>query len=812
VTLDEVAGRLQGAKQKRIQGANGYEALCPCHDDHNPSLHIWEGDNGWIKVKCRSCGAESKDFCQAVGIENRDLNYRPDPSKSKKPSRGKPTREHHYFRANGDYAFTKQVWVGENNKKDMLKVVKESPASSKVLRYKVDEEDKGLLYNLPQVLKAIAEGRPVHIGEGEKAADKLAEAGEVGTCQQDGGEVLEGGKSRWRDAHSEVFTGAMVFVWADRDEVGEWYASEVCASLNRHGAMVFPVQSKTANPKDDAYDHLAAGHDPLEGIEFDAYRREAPKKKPVKVEMGPAAEATIEVQLEGRDRPEVYTNGVQYRDVQTQVYAAIVRRNDPPTLFVRNGTLAIVSKHDGEDTYKILDAADHDLRSLASQACDFVKSSEKKGVVASDPPGKVEAMIRAMRPWPDVPHLEGLSQCPVLRPDGTFATEQGYDKETKTCITLGPWPKYDLDKKPIDFILEEVLCDFPFDSEASRDGALALMLLPFLRRTITGPTPMHYIDAPTQGSGKTLLAQACLYPACGTVPASTLPEREEERKKSISSFLLEGAQAVIFDNVDKRVDSGTLAAATTNDRYHDRLLGSNAVIDVPVNTVWAMTSNNADLNRDMTRRTVWIRLDAKMERPEQGRTFKHKRLHKWLADNRQTIVAACCQIVKDWVDAGRPVTFERTMGSFEHYAAVLGSVLAVQGRHEFLANQFDLEEHSDSETIGWRSFHAEVYESRGDSWWKTRDILEIADEIDELGFALGSNADGKRIKFGKALERRDKKIVGGLMLEKSTVRHGNARLFRIVPTADYDPFAEGSVPRPRKEPVQSGLPYKDDSD
>lgn len=61
-------------------------------------------------------------------------------------------------------------------------------------------------------------------------------------------------------------------------------------------------------------------------------------------------------------------------------------------------------------------------------------------------------------------------------------------------------------------ILTEMMRDFPFVSEADRAHALAAALLPFIRAMITGPTPFHLINAPTKGTGKTLLAQVVTHP------------------------------------------------------------------------------------------------------------------------------------------------------------------------------------------------------------------------------------------------------------------------------------------------------------
>jgi len=49
------------------------------------------------------------------------------------------------------------------------------------------------------------------------------------------------------------------------------------------------------------------------------------------------------------------------------------------------------------------------------------------------------------------------------------------------------------------WLFNELLGDFPFVDEASRAHTLALMLEPFVRPLIKGPTPLYLIDAPTRG-------------------------------------------------------------------------------------------------------------------------------------------------------------------------------------------------------------------------------------------------------------------------------------------------------------------------
>ncbi len=66
--IDNLLSRLKGVKRN---GNNGWLALCPGHNDHEPSLSITESD-GKILVKCFA-GCELTDILKPLGLEPKDL-------------------------------------------------------------------------------------------------------------------------------------------------------------------------------------------------------------------------------------------------------------------------------------------------------------------------------------------------------------------------------------------------------------------------------------------------------------------------------------------------------------------------------------------------------------------------------------------------------------------------------------------------------------------------------------------------------------------------------------------------------------------
>ena len=156
---------------------------------------------------------------------------------------------------------------------------------------------------------------------------------------------------------------------------------------------------------------------------------------------------------------------------------------------------------------------------------------------------------------------------------------------------------------------------------------MAAALTPIVRELIDGPTPLFAMDAPTPGTGKGLLAETIGTLVIGTAPAVMSELRnDEELRKRITSVLLAGSPVILFDNVSRRLASGVLAAALTAPIWSDRRLGRNETVTVPNRAVWMATGNNLDLSSEIARRTVWIRIDPRMDRPWERTGFRHPRL------------------------------------------------------------------------------------------------------------------------------------------------------------------------------------------
>jgi hypothetical protein len=245
-------------------------------------------------------------------------------------------------------------------------------------------------------------------------------------------------------------------------------------------------------------------------------------------------------------------------------------------------------------------------------------------------------------------------------------------------------------------LVDELLVDFPFVRDSDRAHAIAAILLPFLRRMIAGLAPIHLIEAPTQGSGKGLLASLISIVSTGlAAEGRTVPENEDEVRKMITAELVTGRPIILLDNLsEKRVlESPALASVVTVPYWTDRLLGESEMLHLRNNALWLMTGNNPRLSAELSRRCIRLRIDPRIDMPWLRGGFRHPLITEWAQENRSALVHAALTLIQAWIAAGRPL-HETRLGSFEKWSEVMGGVLKVAGIPGFLGNLNELYEAS----------------------------------------------------------------------------------------------------------------------
>jgi hypothetical protein len=227
------------ARQSRRKGK---DCQCPAHDDDHPSLGLSEGAEGRAILYCQA-GCSVEDVVTSLGLQISDL-FSSNGHGSRGGERAEPTVTYDYADADGRILFQKLRYYPKDFRL-------RRPDENGGWLWSIGEVPR-VLFRLPQVLAAVAEGRTVYIAEGEKDVLALERAGVVATCNFEGA-ARDGQKPKWRDAYSEVLRGADVVVVADRDEAGYAHAEAVRSSLERVASNVAVVEPAEGN---DAHDHL----------------------------------------------------------------------------------------------------------------------------------------------------------------------------------------------------------------------------------------------------------------------------------------------------------------------------------------------------------------------------------------------------------------------------------------------------------------------------------------------------------------------------------------------------------------------------
>lgn len=196
---------------------------------------------------------------------------------------------------------------------------------------------------------------------------------------------------------------------------------------------------------------------------------------------------------------------------------------------------------------------------------------------------------------------------------------------------------------------------FKFASAHDRAAMLSAIFTAVCRCSLD-MAPGYLADAPTQGSGKTksMAALGALMRGTRTpvTPWVSGSGSESELAKKLVSLLVAGVDYVAFDNVSGVMSSSVLSALLTDGALSERLLGGNIWFSGTARMFVCASSNNASLDRDLSRRFVRVRIDPGVERPN-GLSFPFDPIELALSE-RMSIARAVLVVIRAYHCAGAP--------------------------------------------------------------------------------------------------------------------------------------------------------------
>jgi len=309
----------------------------------------------------------------------------------------------------------------------------------------------------------------------------------------------------------------------------------------------------------------------------------------------------------------------------------------------------------------------------ASRVGTFVERRGKK-LFRVAPTVGLMGMLHAIADESRFPAIKGLSMTPTLT-----CERPGYDPESKLFLAFpeGMFPPAPMQpsRDQAEAALARLahpLRGFPFVDEAARSVALSGMISSVVRGELR-TCPLHEIDAPAAGTGKTKLAEIIGIMGTGLPPSGiTHSANGEENEKRLVSILRTGDPVVLIDNVSTDLEGDFLCAMLTNETVQARILGQSERVRLSTRVLMLATGNNIRLRGDMARRAVVCRLDAKMMNPDE-RPFDFDAVED-VREARAQLVADALTVVRAYIAAGRPVKLP-PFGSFEDWDLVRGALV-----------------------------------------------------------------------------------------------------------------------------------------
>lgn len=328
--------------------------------------------------------------------------------------------------------------------------------------------------------------------------------------------------------------------------------------------------------------------------------------------------------------------------------------------------------------------------------------AQREPIPGLPPPPVVGALLGAPD-WPSIRPLQGLSETPFLRPDGSVCQEPGYDLATGYLfLPNAEYPKVE-DKPTQDDAraalarLEALLALFPHVSRAAKMVPIAALLTLLARPMVKGAIPLFAFDASTRGSGKTLQADFVALVATGrSASRATFPEDDPaELEKILSSYALAGSRLILLDNVTSALGGAPLdKALTAVDDVDMRILGRTEIRRLPWTALVMASGNNLTLGQDTLRRTLLSRLESPLERPEDRDDVPD--LPEQVRSERPALVAAALTILRSYVAHGSPHAGCKTWGSYTAWARLIPHALVFAGGADVL----DARPSDDRATLG----------------------------------------------------------------------------------------------------------------
>jgi hypothetical protein len=256
----------------------------------------------------------------------------------------------------------------------------------------------------------------------------------------------------------------------------------------------------------------------------------------------------------------------------------------------------------------------------------------------------------AHRPGDRLPILTAVSTLPIVLDDGSVMASNGLQRGYGTIfripqavLTTLPDPRSVTPasvQAAMAFLRDEWLCDVT-TSPQGKDILIALALT-IVERVLLPERPAFFITSGVRGGGKTTVLNMIALAILGQrASAAAWSPNDEERRKALFAYLLEGLPFLVWDNLPRgaAIWCPHIEKALTAETLSDRVLGVSGTSSPFASTIQAFTGNNVAPRGDLVSRSLRVTLAVSRLDPE-NRTFKHPDPFSWTVKHRDRILQA----------------------------------------------------------------------------------------------------------------------------------------------------------------------------
>jgi hypothetical protein len=224
----------------------------------------------------------------------------------------------------------------------------------------------------------------------------------------------------------------------------------------------------------------------------------------------------------------------------------------------------------------------------------------------------------------------------------------------------------------------ELLGEFPYGDDGRSLAVQIAAMLTMYCTLLLGDrdrSPLIYYNANQPGSGKSRLAEMCIYPIYGTADPLTYADNDEFTKK-LDTWAQAGELYAFLDDVSGLVKSNDLNRWVTSPTWSGRVMHSQKTFSVFNQKLTLLTGNQATLSEDLTRRALMVDLWSSELASDRQSRFSRVIDAEWLAqpDNRGNILSALYALVKNWVDSGA-TPHPTVLPSFEGWSRIVPAIV-----------------------------------------------------------------------------------------------------------------------------------------